>query len=252
MNKSAAFDAGARASLEKRAVDPATIAGLLAAGKIMGANAVSRHAHKIRPLRWLGKEIAGVGARTAAQGKPQLSRLTREALAIGVDPKVVGLYEGAYEGVKGVGANNKALRDLKLVIQSRRAEELSKRLPAIAQTREFLSKVPTESTGVRKGVDYLFSDVRDVGRDIRNLVRRRNKTAAAAASPAAGLAALTKARQRTPAASVVAARKAMKSGNKPGAPKPSRELGLGEQTMTMSEVKSPATKLQQPKKPPRY
>lgn len=71
----------------------------------------------------------------------------------------------------------------------------------------------------------------------------RVKRASAKNVPGAALASLTKARQRTPAASLT---------KKPKPQKPSRQLGLGEQTMAMGDVATPAQRLQQPPKPPRY
>src|SRR3954470_24668694 len=98
--------------LEKLAVDPVTAAGLMAAGKIGLTNAISRHAAKLPPIRWLGKEIAGVGLRTAAQGKPMLSKTLREAMAIGVDPKMVGLYEGAHQAGQLIGKGGQNVHQL--------------------------------------------------------------------------------------------------------------------------------------------
>ncbi len=162
-----------RDEMEKIAFDPVTSAGMMAAGKIGLTNAIGRHALSIAPVRRLGQEIAGVGLRTAAQGKPMVSRPLREALAIGVDPKAVGLYENAHAVGSRVGqgglANPRATLD---TMQQLAAHEGVRPSPEVLKARKFVEGIPTESTGIRKAIDYTFTPVSQVGRDIRDLARR--------------------------------------------------------------------------------
>jgi hypothetical protein len=151
-----------RDEIEKIAFDPVAAAGLMAAGKIMATNAISRHGASIPPVRWLAKEIAGVGARTALQGKPLLSRGLREAAAIGIDPKAVGLYEGAHAFAKRLGPDGFKLTKGLLGTNEARA------IPEMAHARSFLDAVPLESKGIRKAVDYGFTPVGQVARDIKD------------------------------------------------------------------------------------
>lgn len=173
--------------LTKVAIDPVTAAGMVAGGKIMASNLLSRHAASIRPLRWIGKEVAGVGARTAMQGKPMLSRPFREAASAVVDPKLVGLYENAH-AAGSLGAKN--LQRAKDAARKVKEHLGDKGSPAVRRSVEFLDDVPLESKGVRKIVDYGFTPVSQVGRDIKELTgkagrrvrevfRRRRETAAA-------------------------------------------------------------------------
>lgn len=155
---------------EKVAVDPITMAGLGAAGKIMATNALHRFGHKLPPVKWLAKEVAGVGARTAMQGKPMMSAPIRHALAIGVDPKLTSLYEHAHQiaqnaGKQGIG-NLQALRSNLVnhpVVQG---------IPALSQAADVAKDIPLESKGLRKVVDYGFTPVSQVGQDIKNVAGR--------------------------------------------------------------------------------
>jgi hypothetical protein len=153
--------------LTKIAIDPVTAASLLAGTKIVGSNLIARHAHRLAPLRWLGREIAGVGLRTARQGKPMLSRPMREIMAATTDPKIVGLYENAH--AVGRLSKGKNLKDAQEILTKIKKSGLTRDMPDVQKATEFLSKVPTESKGFRKVVDYGFTPVGQVGKDIKGL-----------------------------------------------------------------------------------
>ncbi len=158
------------------ALDPMTAAGMVAGGKIMATNILSRHAPSIAPMRRIGQEIAGVGARTAMQGKPMLSRPFREAASAVVDPKLVGLYENAHGAATALGthANPQAIRGIAEHIRQMPAAQ---NMPSVMRGADFASKIPLEHGpgvlgAVRKTVDYGFTPVSQVGRDIGGLAQR--------------------------------------------------------------------------------
>ena len=159
--------------VEKIAFDPLTMAVAGAGAKIMGTNAISRFADKIPPIRRLGQEIAGVGVRTAMQGKPMLSGPMRHALAIGLDPKAVSVYEGAHGVGNMLRQSGAALGNVRQVTQGLMQHPVARQFP---NASKFISGVPLQSTGIRKAVDYGFTPVSQVGRDIvggaRNLGQR--------------------------------------------------------------------------------
>lgn len=150
---------------EKVAIDPMTLAGIGAAGKIMTTNALHRFGHHLPPLRRLAQEVAGVGARTAMQGKPMLSAPLRHAMAVGMDPKLVGLYETAHRAggaAKGVGGLQQLGQHL----------SAAKQIPELAHAAEFAKGIPLESKGLRKVVDYGFTPVSQVGKDLKGVAGR--------------------------------------------------------------------------------
>lgn len=144
-------------------MDPVELGGVLGMGKIMATNALNRFGHHIAPVRWLGREVAGIGARTAMQGKPMLSGPLRHAMAVGVDPKLTSLYENAH----AIGRNAHNAEDVRGSISALRALPEAQNIPAVAQATDFASKIPLESTGVRKVIDYGFTPVSQVGQDIK-------------------------------------------------------------------------------------
>lgn len=208
------------AQREKVAIDPVSLAGMIALGKIGLTNTFGRHAAKIPPLRWLGKEIAGVGARTGMQGRPMLSKPTRELTSFFMDPKLTGLYEdahtlGRYAGPSGAealrqGANKlKGVKGLPSPVADA-AKFVGERVHApaagqaaaphvmdaakgalghleglphmskkVTEAAKFIESVPLESKGARKVVDYGFTPVKQVARDIgggiKSLARRASK-----------------------------------------------------------------------------
>lgn len=156
--------------MKKIAIDPMAAAGAMAAGKIMLSNTLGRHAASIRPLRWIGQEIAGVGARTAMQGKPMLSRPFREALATTVDPKLVGLYEHAHSAGNMIKNHPGAVSNAQQVAQQIQQLPGAKNFPAVMRGADFVGNIPLESKGIRKVIDYGFTPVSQVGRDIKGAV----------------------------------------------------------------------------------
>lgn len=165
----------------KIALDPVTAAGTLAMGKIMLTNALGRHGMKLAPVRRLAQEVAGVGIRTAQQGKPMVGRGLREAAAIGIDPKLTSLYETAHH----IGSK---LRPGQLVAQRDQAlHSLTRHLPDATQHANFIRGIPLESRGVRKVVDYGFKPVGEVAQDIKGLLAKK-KGPLIAARPASARA----------------------------------------------------------------
>ena len=154
----------------KVAIDPISLAGGITAAKIMATNALNRHGMKLAPIRRLGQEIAGVGVRTAQQGKPMLSRPLREAMAIGLDPKLTGLYETAHH--VGTKVHPGQIPQLKQGLG-----ELTRHMPDATQHAEFLKGIPLESKGWRKAVDYTFKPVGEVASDVKGLLTRKRPVA---------------------------------------------------------------------------
>lgn len=158
--------------LEKIALDPVTMAGTLAMGKIMATNAISRHAMKIAPIRRIGQEVAGVGFRTGMKGKPLLGKVTREAAAIGVDPKMTSLYEHAHQAgsaLRGMPAQAAPVFQRQMM-----QHPLAQQFP---QAQQFFRGVPTTPGAgipgaIRRTVDYGFTPVRQVGSDINRMAGR--------------------------------------------------------------------------------
>lgn len=150
---------------EKQAVDPVAVAGGIAAAKIMGANLLSRHGMALAPIRRIGQEVAGVGFRTAQQGKPMLSRPMRELISTTVDPKLVGAYETAHAVGSRVAPHQ--------VAQVRQGlSAAAEHAPEVAKHVEFAKGIPLESKGIRRVVDYGFTPVGQVARDIGGAARR--------------------------------------------------------------------------------
>lgn len=159
--------------LEKQAIDPMAMAGMVAGGKIMATNALNRFGHHLPPLRRLAQEVAGVGARTAMQGKPMLSAPLRHAMAVGLDPKLVGLYENAHN-LTNAARHSAPLQNAGQNMHLDVGHLLSKakQIPELAQAADFAKGIPLESKGIRKVVDYGFTPVSQVGRDIKGLAGR--------------------------------------------------------------------------------
>jgi hypothetical protein len=143
--------------MRKVAIDPVATGALLAVAKL---NLMRRFAHKIPGIRNIATEAAGIGARTALQGKPMMSAPLRHVTALVTDPAAVKAYELGYSAASKLGPNTPAaLRELR------------------ALTRDFepvhgLTKVPLESRGLRKAIDYAFTPVSHVARDLRAPFRR--------------------------------------------------------------------------------
>lgn len=156
-----------------------------ALGKIMFSNLIGRHGHRIPLAKEFGAEILGLGARAGLQGRPQLSRLTREAIAIAVDPKLVAAYEKAYDlgsamrkyGPRGVKRMSSVMGFISKIPGMNRIAPGTKE--TLLEIKDMVDRVPLESTGVRKIVDYAFSSPSQVGKDIHGLLASpfRTKTA---------------------------------------------------------------------------
>ena len=104
-----------------------------------------------------------------------LSRPLREVMAATVDPKLVSAYETAHAAGARVGAHGDTLR--------KGIATLKEHVPEAKGLASFMEGVPTESKGVRKVVDYAFTPVGQVAKDVKGLFRR--KTAAEEAFVAA-------------------------------------------------------------------
>lgn len=154
---------------EKIAMDPLAMAGLVAGGKIMATNALTRFGMKVPAIRRMGQEVAGVGLRTAMQGKPMLSAPLRHTLAVGVDPKMVSLYEHAHDAgraARQMGAQPAQVEAMRHMLAAHPAAK------QFSDMGKFVSGIPLHSTGLRKAVDYGFTPVKQVGRDIASGARR--------------------------------------------------------------------------------
>jgi hypothetical protein len=177
--KTAAF--GSELAMEKVAF------GLMEAalGKIMFSNFLGRHGHRLPGAKTIGAEILGMGVRAGLQGKPMISRPTRELIAITVDPKLVSAYEKSYQlgsamqkyGPRGIRRMSSAIGLAgKIPGLGRIAPGLKE---GMSEFKEILDMVPLESKGLRKIVDYSLSSPSRVGSDIVNLFKGplRTKTA---------------------------------------------------------------------------
>jgi hypothetical protein len=153
--------------LQKIAVDPVTVAGLIAGGKMLGQNVMLRHGLKFAPARRLASEVMGAGVRSGAAGNPLPSRLAREAASLGFEPQLVGAFEKAHTmgrlgGVEGAGVAQRLARhpDVQMMLGP--------------YTGEVLRDVPMMAdTPLRKAIDYGLKPVGEVGEDISNAIRTR-------------------------------------------------------------------------------
>lgn len=164
------YQGGRNLALTKLGIDPIEMGGLLAMGKIMTTNALNRWGMHFPPIRRIGQEIAGVGLRTAQQGKPMLSAPLRNIAAVAGDPKLVGLYETAHNigsRIKGVVGASTPLHEHHAQLNA-----LEHAVPDSKEFAAFVRGIPTQSTGIRKAIDYGFTPVSQVGTDIRNQGRR--------------------------------------------------------------------------------
>lgn len=124
------------------------------AGKVVAANMVFRHGAKLAPVRWVGKEIAGVGMRAGMAGKPMINRPTREIAALFVDPQAVGGYEAAHAlGKKLQGKDPATLKNV-----TDKASHIAGLLgmDKAKGLSEWAAKIPLESTGARGVVDRVL------------------------------------------------------------------------------------------------
>lgn len=164
--KFVAGDGEKKAELEKEAIDPVSLAGGLAGAKFLASNIMLRHGGKLGPIRRIGQELAGVGFRTAQQGKPMLSRPLREILA-STEPHLVKAYENAHAAGRAIPATPGHVAAAKEGLQN-----VAKHFPALSEGASFVQGIPTESTGLRRVVDYGFTPVGQVARDIGGLAKR--------------------------------------------------------------------------------
>ena len=170
---------------KKLAIDPVAAAGMMAYGKIMATNALSRYGHKIPAFRAVAREVAGVGARTAMQGKPMLGGATRAIGAVAGDPKLMSLYEGAHAAAKQAkneGLSVQKLRDMAM------ESGIAKHYPGAKQYVDFAKDIPLESKGLRKVVDYGFTPVGQVAQDIKGAGQRAASSIGGAVRSGAGKA----------------------------------------------------------------
>ena len=158
--------------LEKIGIDPVSMAAMAAGAKILGHNAITRHGMKFKPFRRMTSEIIGAGARAGAAGKPQLSRPLREFLSLVTDPHMVSALERGHQVGTRLGPS-RLQHAKKLALHP----ELSKTLgPNVA---DVIRNVPLKAnTRARKALDYGFTPVRQVGKDIKDLLSRNVKAPA--------------------------------------------------------------------------
>jgi len=135
----------------------------------MASNALHRFGANIAPFRWLGKEIAGVGARTGMQGKPMLSKPFRNLAAVGLDPQLTSLYENAHKAGRLMGPEAGA--QLPSIVGQLQHNPAALEMLG-AKNLRLLHDVPLQSIGIRKAIDYGFTPVSQVASDIRHGVGR--------------------------------------------------------------------------------
>jgi hypothetical protein len=125
----------------------------------------------------MGREIAGIGARTAMQGKPMLSAPLRHAASIIGDPTLVSLYENAHKAGTIIPKGTTASQVKGMIGQVTHNPDIAKIHPGLGKilsgpAAKFLDRVPLESKGVRKVIDYGFTPVGQVARDIKGGIGR--------------------------------------------------------------------------------
>ena len=153
--------------------DPTRLVEYLAGAKILGANALSMYGHKLGPLRRIGQEVAGFGARTALQGKPAISRLITHPIGLITEPAITNAYHGAYEIGKASGGTLPELREM----ASQMAEHLPARGHGAAEhALDFVKGIPLDYSGragkLRRAADYLATPVSQVAKDIGHGIGR--------------------------------------------------------------------------------
>lgn len=144
--------------IEKIALDPAAIAAMAAGGKIIGANFLHRYGQNIPGVRQLGQGIAGIGLRTGMQGKPMLHPITRAVGGVLGDPSLMGAYEHSHQLGSTLGAEG--------ITKAKQMIPMAKNMGLHVNTK-LIDGIRTDSTGIRKVMDYGFTPVSQVGRDIR-------------------------------------------------------------------------------------
>ena len=169
------YEMGRNDALQKHGIDLGSLA-MTAAPYVVGAkagimahNQFLRHGHKIPGVQRLGQEIAGLGLRTGQQGKPMLSSPMRNALAT-FDNGMMTAYERGHAA--GAGTRGMSAVPGQTQLAQRQVGEAARSLPGFQSTAKFIEGIPTESTGWRKALDYGFTPVSQVGRDIRNQGQR--------------------------------------------------------------------------------
>jgi hypothetical protein len=126
-------------------------------GKILAHNALTRHGQKLAPIRWLGKQFAGMGYRAGEQGRPMLPRAVREIGALALDPHMVSAYEGGHAAGRAGGVIPQAVHGARDFISDPRVQEALRDRPHLADVANFLQGVPTESKGFANVVDHMHS-----------------------------------------------------------------------------------------------
>jgi hypothetical protein len=163
--------------MNKQAISPVEMGGLLAGGKIMASNAIHRFGDRIPGIARLGKEIAGVGARTAMQGKPMVSPVLRHAASILGDPHMVSVYENAHRAGSVIPKGTSSAQVKGMIGQLIHNPDIAGLHPGLGKllsgpAAKFVEGVPLESKGIRKVIDYGFTPVSQVAKDIKSGVGR--------------------------------------------------------------------------------
>ena len=214
------FKTGFEPTLEKAAAqqkhaigitDPEVLGGLIMMWKI---NALHRLGHLLPGGGRLAQELLGLGARAGMRGRPLPSRAVRELIGIGYAPQTMTAFEKAHAAGSKFGPRLKDMREgLSLVHEqgqqhaptlfgtpktapTGRADRVKRvftdpftdKTPDLGRVTELLSGVPLESTGARRALDYAFTPVSEVGKDLKGLYGKARLMHALSQNPtAAGL-----------------------------------------------------------------
>jgi len=143
-------------ALEKEAMDPITWAGLAFAAKTVGTNVVLRHGHKLPGMRKAMGSFLGATMRAGAEGKPMLSRPTREVLNA-FDHSTAVAYERAHALGKVLGPENVGKLHATAPALQKVVETLSPRLgKSTADLTATMAKVPHEPGPFGKFLDTML------------------------------------------------------------------------------------------------
>lgn len=149
-------------TMEKEAVDPLTAASLIFVAKTIGVNHLLRHGYKYPGLRKAMGHFLGATLRAGAEGKPMLSRPTREIFGH-MDAPSMQAYEKVHALGKWLGPGGiKNLSETAPALQ-KAVESLAPKLgPHLVDLTKPMSMVPKDPGRIGKVLDALFSPVSQV------------------------------------------------------------------------------------------
>jgi hypothetical protein len=214
------FKTGLESTLEKTAAqqkhaisitDPEVLGGLIMMWKI---NALQRLGHLIPGGNRMAQELLGLGARAGMRGRPLPSRALRELIGVGYAPQTMTAFERAHAVGSKFGPGLKDAPEALGLIHAQGQQHLPEwfgtpatrpqgaadtakrfftdpftdKTPALGQAMNLLKGVPLHSTGARKVLDYAFTPVSEVGRDLKGLYGKARLMHALSQNPGAASA----------------------------------------------------------------